>query len=239
MKNVVRFAEKHKLVILADEVYQENIWGDKPWYSFRKVKMDMKSPVELFSYHSISKGFYGECGLRGGFMNLEDIDEDVRLQLTKLQSISLCSNTLGQAMMTSICNPPVEGDPSYPLYNEEKTAILKSMKNKAHLIYDRLNAIPGISCQPVEGAMYAFPALQFPDGVAKAAAKKGLMADELFCSELLEKTGILVIPGTGFKQKEGTWHFRTTILPPEEKFPKILDKFEKFHNNFIGDYCMR
>lgn len=35
--------------------------------------------------------------------------------------------------------------------------------------------------------------------------------------QLLEETGIVTVPGTGFGQEEGTFHLRTTILPPEEK----------------------
>jgi alanine transaminase len=34
---------------------------------------------------------------------------------------------------------------------------------------------------------------------------------------LLEETGICCVPGSGFLQKPGTYHFRTTFLPPEEK----------------------
>ena len=29
--------------------------------------------VELFSYHSVSKGFLGECGRRGGFMEVVNL----------------------------------------------------------------------------------------------------------------------------------------------------------------------
>ena len=32
--------------------------------------------------------------------------------------------------------------------------------------------------------------------------------DVFFCFELLEETGICVVPGSGFGQKEGTLHFR-------------------------------
>lgn len=35
-----------------------------------------------------------------------------------------------------------------------------------------------------------------------------LAPDMLYCLKLLEKTGICVVPGSGFGQKEGTYHFR-------------------------------
>lgn len=33
------------------------------------------SSVELISFHTVSKGVYGECGLRGGYMELTNIDQ--------------------------------------------------------------------------------------------------------------------------------------------------------------------
>ena len=54
------------------------------------------SDLQLISYHSVSKGFLGECGLRGGYFELFGIDDEVKAQLYKLASISLCSNTIGQ-----------------------------------------------------------------------------------------------------------------------------------------------
>ncbi len=33
---------------------------------------------------------------------------------------------------------------------------------------------------------------------------------------MLLNTGIVVVPGSGFGQEDGTFHFRTTILPKED-----------------------
>ena len=40
--------------------------------------------------------------------------------------------------------------------------------------------------------------------------------DFLYCMMLLEKTGVCVVPGAGFGQEPGTYHFRTTFLPAEK-----------------------
>ena len=38
-KDIIKFCAKHKLVLLADEVYQDNIYHpDKEWVSFKKVR---------------------------------------------------------------------------------------------------------------------------------------------------------------------------------------------------------
>jgi alanine transaminase len=50
----------------------------------------MGSDIELASFHSVSKGFLGECGRRGGYVEFHNFDPDVIDQLYKLASISLC-----------------------------------------------------------------------------------------------------------------------------------------------------
>ena len=65
MAAIVKFCAEENLVLCADEVYQENIYiDDRNWSSFRKVMLDTDCPIELFSFHSTSKGYFGECGLR-------------------------------------------------------------------------------------------------------------------------------------------------------------------------------
>lgn len=64
----------------------------------------------------------------------------------------------------------------------------------------------------------------------------GIAPDAMYCLELLEATGVCVVPGSGFLQKEGTFHFRTTILPPEKEMETVTDKFRQFHADFTKKY---
>ena len=41
---------------------------------------------------------------------------DVKKEFYKLASIGLCPNVVGQLMLSIMVEPPVEGEPSYPLY---------------------------------------------------------------------------------------------------------------------------
>lgn len=69
MVEVIKFCSREGLVLMADEVYQANIWESSlPFHSFKKVLKEMADapPLQLVSFHSTSKGFLGECGLRGG-----------------------------------------------------------------------------------------------------------------------------------------------------------------------------
>lgn len=87
------------MLIMADEVYQHNVYGEKPFISMKKVIHDMDPPynnVELASFNSTSKGVMGECGLRGGYCELFNFDPYVIQQIVKFRSICACSNTIGQ-----------------------------------------------------------------------------------------------------------------------------------------------
>jgi aspartate/methionine/tyrosine aminotransferase len=76
---IIKFCRRERLVILADEVYQTNIYTDVPFTSFKKVLSSLKfEDVELFSFHSVSKGMIGECGRRGGYFECENVDQGVK-----------------------------------------------------------------------------------------------------------------------------------------------------------------
>jgi aspartate/methionine/tyrosine aminotransferase len=227
---IIEFAMAHGIPILADEVYQENIYlpGDT-FVSFAKVHHELGAKdIALFSFHSCSKGLLGECGVRGGYFEYRNVPEDVAAQMIKLQSVCLCANLAGQAAVYAMVRPPKPGMPSYEQYVAEKGAILDAMKSRAILLAEGLNRIAGISCNVVAGAMYAFPRITLPPGCT----------DGEYAMALLEETGICVVPGTGFGQAEGTAHFRTTILPPTEKLQQVVAALGEFHRNYTEKHTL-
>jgi len=220
-------------------VYQENIYDPKlPFHSFKKVLREMspEPPLQLVSFHSTSKGFLGECGLRGGYFELCGFDPEVQAQLLKLVSIGLCSNTLGQIATGLMVQPPKLGSASHATHSAEKDAILTSMKRRALKLVDGLNAMEGITCNQPQGAMYAFPSITLPPKAIAAAEAAGKVPDTFYALALLETTGIVVVPGSGFGQKASTWHFRTTFLPPEEDMEAVIQRMSSFHADFMAKY---
>ncbi|KAH9383379.1 hypothetical protein HPB48_024598 [Haemaphysalis longicornis] len=141
IKKVIEFAHKHKLFLMADEVYQHNIYAEgAAFHSFRKVMHNMGPPyadMELASFMSASKGFMGECGLRGGYVEIINLDPEVKRVLLKSVSAKLCSSVLGQAA--------------------------------------------------------------------------GQAPDFFYVMQLLENSGVCVVPGSGFGQVPGTYHFRSLM----------------------------
>mmetsp|Transcript_15358 Transcript_15358/g.27296 ORF Transcript_15358/g.27296 Transcript_15358/m.27296 type:complete len:517 (+) Transcript_15358:198-1748(+) len=228
---VIRFCHKHQLVLLADEVYQENIYDKerRPFISCKKVLMDLGLPIELASFHSTSKGYAGECGRRGGYMEAVNFKPEVMEQIVKLASSGLCSNLMGQVMCDLMVSPPKSDDETQKLFEKERDEVLSSLGKKAHMVHARLNELPGIVCQPLEGAMYAFPRLELPEYFVEKARKAGKTPDSLYALSLLEHTGICTVPGSGFGQIEGTYHIRMTFLPGTEALTQAMDRFAEHH----------
>uniref|UniRef100_A0A182VSP7 alanine transaminase n=1 Tax=Anopheles minimus TaxID=112268 RepID=A0A182VSP7_9DIPT len=240
IEDIIKFAQRERLVLFADEVYQDNVYeaGSK-FHSFKKVMMEMGEPfskMELCSFMSCSKGYMGECGIRGGYTEIVNLCPDVRTMLLKCISAQLCPTTAGQAVLDCVVNPPQKGEPSYEQFEKEKAAVLESLRERAELVARTFNSIEGFSCNPVQGAMYAFPQIRLPPKALEAAKKEGKPADTFYAFQLLEETGICIVPGSGFGQRPGTYHFRTTILPQPEKLKEMLGLFKSFHEKFLQKY---
>ena len=64
IREVIKFCAREKLVLFADEVYQETVFTNEvQFHSCKKVLRDLGpeyNKFQLMSIHSASKGFYGE-----------------------------------------------------------------------------------------------------------------------------------------------------------------------------------
>lgn len=47
--------------------------------------------------------------------------------------------------------------------------VLGQLKEKADLVAETFNSLEGMSCNPVQGAMYAFPQIKMPQAAIEAA----------------------------------------------------------------------
>ncbi|XVE88554.1 hypothetical protein DITRI_Ditri19aG0078400 [Diplodiscus trichospermus] len=203
-KAIVEFCKQEGLVLLADEVYQENIYvPEKKFHSFKKVSRSMgygEKDISLVSFQSVSKGYYGECGKRGGYMEVTGFGADVREQIYKVASVNLCSNISGQILASLVMSPPKVGDESYESYSAERDGILSSLARRAKTLEDAFNKLEGVTCNKAEGAMYLFPQIRLPEKAIKAAGAAKKAPDAFYCQRLLTSTGIVFVPGSGFGQ---------------------------------------
>lgn len=161
----------------------------------------IRDSVELLSLNSVSKGLFGECGLRGGYMEAHNLDDFASDQLYKLKSVELCSNTVGQVATLLLVDPPkrgVESDSTVDKYEKEKTDIFNGLRTRAELLSKTFNEMDKVTCSEIQGAMYAFPRVHLTEGAIKAAKAQGVSPDFLYCLELVNETGIMTVPGSGF-----------------------------------------
>jgi len=236
MKQLVDVADRYGLVLLADEVYQDNLHQrpNQPFISFKKVIATTGSKVPLVSFHSISKGVSGECGRRGGYFETFNISSEINSLIYKMRSVTLCPPLSGQVGVDSLVRPPKEGEPSYELWKTETDAIHKALATRTRVMAERLNKLEGVTCVDSPGALYLFPQIRLPKKAYAAAQAAGKEPDAFYSLALLDETGICTVPGSGFGQKEGTLHYRLTCLC--EGVDEYVGQLEKFHKGFMDKY---
>lgn len=168
---MIKFAAEHSLVVMADEVYQTNVFIGE-FTSFKKVLRELQRDnpgkdgqegpydhVELASLHSTSKGMVGECGHRGGYFELVGFDKEVQDQIYKFISIMLCPPVIGQCVVELMVNPPVEGDASYEQYQKEYNGIKDGLKERATALYKAFKEMEGVEIGEPQVSFFLYPTL--------------------------------------------------------------------------------
>jgi aspartate aminotransferase len=74
----------------------------------------------------------------------------------------------------------------------EIEAMVAAFRERHDYVVEALNALPGVTCLPGQGAFYSFP------DVSAAMAALGIDDDVAFSEHLLEKAGVAVVPGSAF-----------------------------------------
>ncbi len=90
----------------------------------------------------------------------------------------------------------------------------QAFAERRQVMLERLNAIPGISCAPPDGAFYMFVKI----------SKTGLTSLE-FCDALLESQQVATIPGIAFGADD---HIRLSYATDMTSIKKGMDRLEKF-----------
>jgi alanine-synthesizing transaminase len=209
LEGIVELARKHNLIIFADEIYDKILYDDEVHIPLASLAQD----VFLITFNGLSKA-YRSCGFRAGWMVLSGDKKRAKGYIEGLNMLSnmrLCSNVPGQfAIQTALGG--------YQSIQELIVPGGRLYKQRDYL-YERLTAIPGISCVKPKGALYLFP---------KMDRKRFAIKDDMqFALDLLRETRILIVQGTGFNWPE-TDHFRIVFLPDLETLDLAAERLEKF-----------
>jgi len=207
VKEVVNLAGEHKLFLVSDEIYDRIVYK-KGFVSTAHIAKD----VPVIGMNGFSKT-YLMTGWRLGYMyfhnphgELKELKECVE----KETRIRLCANTPVQKAGVAALKGP----------QGHIAEMVKKLRERRDYSWKRLNNIEGVSCTKPEGAFYVFPKVNEVGSKWKT--------DEEFAHQLLEKTGVLVVYGSGFDPTYGSGHFRAVILPPIETLKKAFDLMEQF-----------
>jgi alanine transaminase len=160
VRRIFEIAVEKKLVVLADEVYQNNVFSGS-FFSFKGILRDLQilepgrfGNIELVSLHSTSKGLTGEGGHRGEYFELVAFHSDVIEQIYKLCGLSICPPVAGQCVLEMMVNPPKKSEESYENYRKEGAVIFQNMEGRASILFASLRKMEGVSCQKPQVGIY-------------------------------------------------------------------------------------
>lgn len=196
LQAIVDLADRHNLLVIADEIYDKLLLDGQKHTPLGSLS----ERAAILSLNGLSKNYVlpgwriGWGALSGPRERLADYIEGVK----QLGRARLCANHPEQyAIAPALSGPQTHLD-----------VMNKKLTQRRDLVLRLLGGIDGIDCKKPGGAFYAFPRLlKAPD-------------DATWCRNLMQETGVVVVPGSGFGQKSGTQHFRIVFLPP----PEILEE---------------
>ncbi|MBP5974451.1 pyridoxal phosphate-dependent aminotransferase [Brasilonema sp. CT11] len=192
------------ILVVSDEIYEKILYDGA-----KQVSIGSLGP-EIFERTIISNGFakaYSMTGWRIGY--LAGPLDLIKATIT-IQSHSV-SNVCTFAQYGAIA--ALEG--SQDCVEE----MLQAFAKRREVMYERLNAIPGLTCPKPDGAFYLFPDI----------SKTGLKSLD-FSNRLLEKEQVAVIPGIAFA---GDDNIRLSYATDMATIEKGMDRFEKFVKSLI------
>ena len=207
LTEIVALANKHQLVLLADEIYDQMVYDEAEFVPLATLVED----TVCLTFSGLAK-VYRACGYRVGWCVFSgDLDRatDYIHGMELLSALRLCSNVPGQwAVQTALGGfQSIRGlvNPGGRLY-ESRQAVIERVESSSYL-----------TATPPMGAMYAFVRLH--------PRFEGRFDDQAFALELLEHHHVLVAPGSSFNTPY-TDHFRITTLPDTETINLVFDRIE-------------
>lgn len=204
-RRLLEVAAKNGLLVIADEVYRD-LCFEKPPTPASTLAQDIEVP--LITLESLSKTHLVP-GWRVGWMRYahEEQMSDLTRAIGRLASGRLCSATPTQYAI----RPALEGDKSF--LNDFKEEI----RNRRDFVISAVSKIERLSCDVPEAAFYAM--IKANDPLKRS--------DEEFVLDLLNRTGVLVVPGSGFGADPGQGLFRLVYLADEQVLSVVFDKISR------------
>lgn len=215
LEGLARLAERHRLLVLADEIYDRMTYDGATYVPMATLVHD----TLCATLSGLSK-IYRACGFRVGWASFSGEREgaaDYLQALELLSSLRLCANVPGQwAVQTALGGYQSIRDLVSPggRLHASRAAILEAVAHSRYLELVR----------PM-GAMYAFIGVR-PDVLPA-------FDDQAFAMDLLEHKHVVVAPGVSFNAPYRN-HFRVTLLPEPAVLADVFQRIESQLDVYSG-----
>lgn len=209
LEQIVAVAEKHGLIIFADEIYDRIIYQG----SAHEPLSSRVKKVLCLSFNGLSKT-YRLAGFRSGWIVASGAKkgaQDYLDGLVMLASMRLCANVPAMlAVQTALGGYQSIDDLIRPGGR---------LRDQRDLAYRMITDIPGVSCFKPRSAMYLFPKLDpqvYP-----------ILDDEKFVLDFLKQEHVLLVQGSAFNWP-GKQHFRIVFLPDQSQLTEAINRLANF-----------
>jgi alanine-synthesizing transaminase len=205
LEAVLEIAARHQLLVLSDEIYDRMLIDeDTGFVSTASLRDDV--PVATFA--GLSKVWLGP-GLRMGWTILSG----------PADTLAPLIDAMGRLVRARLCaSHPVQWaiKPALEGANPHLAQVSAILRRRRDLTVARLNAIPGWSCVPPQGAFYAFPRFEL-----------GALEDVELVRDMILDYGVVMVHGSGFGQPDMN-HVRIVFLPQEEVLEDAYAKLAEY-----------
>jgi aspartate/methionine/tyrosine aminotransferase len=205
-RKILQLAKEKWLTIISDEVYRDLCFVPPPT-SASVLATEIDVPV--ITLESLSKT-HMLSGWRAGWMRFTNVHRmpDVASAITRLASGRLCSPTPAQYAV----KPALEMDLGF-----QREFVAHLQRNRDFAVR-AINAIDGLSCTSPDAAFYL---------TVKVEDTRGDY-DDIYVRKLLEQTGVLVVPGSGFGCGPRDGYFRLVFLADRQILDKAIAAIAEF-----------
>jgi LL-diaminopimelate aminotransferase len=204
LEKVVDFARRHKILVISDIAYSEMYFaGQEPPHSVLEVPGAKELSIE---FHSMSKP-YAMTGWRIGFAvgNADAVDILAKVKGTQDSGIfRAVQKTAAFALSSPECDAYIRD--CNTMYAENQKIMLEGFKRLGWPI-DQLN--------PPKATFYLW--LPIP---------RNYTSCEKFASDVLEKSGVVLVPGTAFG-KTGEGFVRLSVVNPKHELMEVANRLEQ------------
>jgi aspartate aminotransferase len=167
--------------VITDDIYNSMVFDGIGYHNFVFARSELRERVIFVD--SVSKT-YGMPGWRVGLIAAPEV---VAKAVTTLNSNHITSLP---EVITAAAVAALSGPQDIP------KAKCAEFAGKRDVVFDALNAIPGVICPRPQGAFYAFPDVSVAFGKSHDGSR--IENDVQFCAALLEAKGVACVPGSAF-----------------------------------------